>query len=157
MYFFLCMSFLLGGNGLVVFKCETLITSLSLHSPQYSFVLPFSLLNAMFRPISESKKATLVHNKRCSRKTPAPGHFPFTPTSLALHSYHSELVGGSTVLKEDVYYVCVSLLGCLMQRCIPILSKEDGKNALTSLGTKSMILMDAKEKGVYLCFGINFC
>lgn len=101
----------------------------------------------------KGEKTTSVHNEKCETiLVPGPISLPWP----APGSYHSEFIGGGIVLKQDVDYMCMSLLSCLMQWRIPILWKEGGRND-SFPQTPSMISVDTKEKGVYLCFGINFC
>lgn len=61
----------------------------------------------------EREKTTRVHNGKCQEDTSAQTRLLSLPWP-ALGSYHSEFIGGGIVLEQDVDYVCVSLLGCLM-------------------------------------------
>lgn len=101
------------------------------------------------------QRSSCQQRERCSRKKK---HL----------SYHSELIGWCAILEQNIDYMGVSLLSCLMQGGVAILNrKENRKNVKegspqhpTNKETKikrRQIQVYARRMETHLCFGINFC
>lgn len=52
-------------------------------------------------------------------------------------AHHSEFIGGSVVLEQDVDDVCVALLGCLVQWRVSILQKKEQRGSMHFLDYKT--------------------
>lgn len=128
-------------------------------SPQYSYgSFPFILLNAVLMPTNESKKAALMHNEKCKTTQAAQPSSPLPPADPLLLPQWVHW-GRHCFEATHWLYGCVpvELLGVMVYT-----HSVEGrwkKRLLTPFHTRFKInnLVDTKEKGVYLCFGIYFC